>query len=108
MTAIVLDTEAMSLLARPVCLGRGDTDGQGFASLVGGVLHEASAGSVDMVDAHCVATAVENGGGVVIVSDIGDLERLGLEDPYWRCRAAVSLKSSALAISARRPRLALW
>jgi hypothetical protein len=42
------------------------------------------------------------------VSDIGDLERLGLEDPYWRCRAAVSLKSSALAISARRPRLALW
>ena len=128
MTAIVLDAEAMSLLARPepasaevmaavkaaanvrkpvivpavvlaelyrgparvaavnsllrqkeYAVSERDTD-RGFASLVGGVLHGASAGSVDMVDAHCVATAVENGGGVVITSDIGDLERLAA--PY--------------------------
>lgn len=128
MTALVLDSEALSLLARPSSdsaevlaaakaatnvrrpvvvpavvlaeLYRGparvaavnsvlrrkqyalavrDTD-RSLASLVGGVLHGADTTSADMVDAHCVAVAVEHGGGVVITSDVADLERLAA--PY--------------------------
>lgn len=56
-----------------------DTD-QGFARLVGSVLAEAGAGSELMVDAHAVAVAVEDGGGVVITGDADDLSRLA--GPY--------------------------
>ena len=47
-----------------------------FARLVGGVLFGASAGSEDMVDAHCVAAAAEHGRGVVLTGDEKDLNRL--------------------------------
>lgn len=47
-----------------------------FARLVGGILNAAGAGSDDMADAHCIAAAVESGGGVVLTGDPLDLERL--------------------------------
>ena len=47
-----------------------------FAKTVGGVLHAARAESEDMVDAHCVAIAVDHGGGTIITSDVDDIERL--------------------------------
>lgn len=53
-----------------------------LASLVGGVLSAAGADSADMVDAHCVAVAVQHGGGTVLTSDVGDIERLSA--PYHR------------------------
>ena len=56
-----------------------DTDPR-LARLVGGVLHAASVGSEDIVDAHVVAVAVETGGGVVLTADVGDLVRLA--SPY--------------------------
>ena len=53
-----------------------DTD-EVLAKFVGGVLAAVSAGSEHMVDAHCVAVAVEAGGrGVVITSDEDDMKRL--------------------------------
>jgi predicted nucleic acid-binding protein len=51
-----------------------------LARIVGGVLHASSSGSEDMVDAHVVALAVEEGGGVVLTGDTDDLERLA--GPY--------------------------
>lgn len=52
-----------------------DTD-RTMARLVGAVLAAAGAGSEHLADAHVVATAVESGGGVVLTTDVGDLERL--------------------------------
>lgn len=56
-----------------------DTD-RALASIVGGVLAASGADSADMVDAHCVAVAVQHGGGTVLTSDVGDIERLAT--PY--------------------------
>ena len=57
-----------SLLSREVeALELRDTD-RVLARLVGGVLAAARAGSEDLADAHVVATAVEAGGGVVLLS----------------------------------------
>ncbi len=64
-----------------------DTD-QSLAKFVGGVLAAASAGSEDMVDAHCVAVAVESGGrGVVITSDEHDMTRLAAPHPNIAVRS---------------------
>jgi predicted nucleic acid-binding protein len=56
-----------------------DTDSQ-LARLVGSVLAQASMGSAHIVDAHAVALAVEDGGGVVLTADHADLRRLAA--PY--------------------------
>jgi len=56
-----------------------DTD-RSFAHLVRGVLAAAEAGSELLADAHAVAAAVEVGGGLVLTSDVADLERLAA--PY--------------------------
>ncbi len=56
-----------------------DTDRQ-LARLVGAILAESGSGSEELVDAHAVAVAVEEGGGVVLTGDKGDLERLAA--PY--------------------------
>lgn len=56
-----------------------NTDRQ-LARLVGSVLAQASLGSAQMVDAHAVAIAVEDGGGVVLTANRKDLERLA--GPY--------------------------
>ena len=52
-----------------------DTDRR-FAAVVGGVLAGMGADSTDMVDAHCVAAAVEQGGGTILTTDVKDIERL--------------------------------
>ncbi len=52
-----------------------DTDRQ-LARIVGSVLSQASLSSAHIVDAHAVALAVEDGGGVVLTPDVADLERL--------------------------------
>ena len=57
-----------------------DTD-RSLASFVGGVLAAAGAGTEDIVDAHCVATVVEQGRGVVLTSDPTDLTRLAAPYP---------------------------
>jgi predicted nucleic acid-binding protein len=56
-----------------------DTD-RTLARLVGGILAEAGAGSEFLADAHAVAVAVEDGGGVVLTGDADDLSRLAA--PY--------------------------
>jgi len=56
-----------------------DTD-RGLARLVGAVLAEAGVGSEYLADAHAVAAAVEDGGGVVLTGDPDDLSRLAA--PY--------------------------
>jgi predicted nucleic acid-binding protein len=56
-----------------------DTD-RIMARLVGGILAEAGAGSELLADAHAVAAAVEDGGGVVLTGDVDDLSRLAA--PY--------------------------
>lgn len=56
-----------------------DTDRQ-LARVVGSVLFQASMSSAHIVDAHAVALAVEDGGGVVLTADVADLERLAA--PY--------------------------
>lgn len=48
---------------------------QALARTVGRLLHQAGAGSENLVDAHAVALAM-NGGGVVLTGDPNDLERL--------------------------------
>jgi predicted nucleic acid-binding protein len=58
-----------------------DTD-RHFARIVGGVLAGAGAGSDMIVDAHVVAIAVEQGGGVVVTGDVEDLERLSGPYPH--------------------------
>ncbi|MGH1502962.1 MAG: type II toxin-antitoxin system VapC family toxin [Acidimicrobiales bacterium] len=66
-------------LSRETGLVVRDTD-RSVARLVGGILHAAGAGSVDLADAHCVACAVEAGGGVVLTGDPRDIGRLAA--PY--------------------------
>jgi hypothetical protein len=56
-----------------------DTDRQ-LARLVGSILAEASLSSEQMADAHVVAVALEDGGGVVLTGDEEDLKRLAA--PY--------------------------
>ena len=70
-------------LTRETGLTIRDTD-RSLARLVGGVLHAASAGSQDLADAHCVAAAVEAGGGVIVTSDADDLTRLSAAYPNVR------------------------
>ena len=56
-----------------------DTD-RGLARLIGALLAEAGAGSGLFADAHPVAVAVEDGGGVIQTADPDDLTRLAA--PY--------------------------
>lgn len=67
-------------LSRETGLTIRDTD-RTLARLVGSVLHGASAGSEHLADAHCVAAAVEAGGGLIITGDHGDLTRLSAAYP---------------------------
>lgn len=60
-----------------------DTDFM-LARQVGAVLHGSSAGSADIVDAHVVAVCARYGGGLVITSDTGDIERLAAAVPSAR------------------------
>ncbi len=69
----MLSREEADLLLR-------DTDRM-LASFVGDVLAAAGAGSEDIVDAHCVATTVEQGRGVVLTADESDLNRLAARFP---------------------------
>jgi predicted nucleic acid-binding protein len=55
-----------------------------LARQVGAVLHGASAGSADIVDAHVVAVCALRGGGLVITSDGGDIQRLAAAVPSAR------------------------
>lgn len=64
-----------SLLAREPGLRVRNTD-RVLARYVGAVLYAAKAGSDLLADAHCVATAVEAGGGVVVTADPTDMARL--------------------------------
>ena len=64
-----------SLLARERGLRVRNTD-RVLARYVGAVLYAANADSDLLADAHCVATAVEAGGGVVVTGDPDDLTRL--------------------------------
>jgi predicted nucleic acid-binding protein len=57
-----------------------DTD-RTLASFVGGILASASAGSEDIVDAHCVAAVVERGRGVILTGDPDGLTRLAAAYP---------------------------
>jgi hypothetical protein len=51
-----------------------------LARFVGAVLSVAGAGSEDLADAHVVAVATEDGGGVVLTGDPADMARLAA--PY--------------------------
>lgn len=55
-----------------------------LARQVGAVLYGSSAGSADIVDAHVVAVCARYGGGLVITSDTGDIERLAAAVPSVR------------------------
>lgn len=68
-------------LSRETGLDVRETD-RDFARLVGSVLAASKANSSALVDAHCVAAAVEAGGGVVITGDRHDLERLAAPYPH--------------------------
>ncbi|MEM7337653.1 MAG: type II toxin-antitoxin system VapC family toxin [Actinomycetota bacterium] len=69
-----------SCLSRETGLDVRDTD-RDVARLVGAVLGAAGAGTEDLADAHCVAAAVEAGGGVVVTGDERDLGRLAAPYP---------------------------
>lgn len=69
-----------SCLSRETGLTVRDTD-RDFARLVGAVLGAAKASSEDLADAHCIAAAVEAGGGVVVTGDEKDLGRLAAPYP---------------------------
>jgi len=64
-----------ALLSRDGQLLIKDTNRE-FARFVGGVLAAAGADSTDMVDAHCVATTVAQGGGVILTGDPTGMTRL--------------------------------
>ena len=64
-----------SCLARESAIDVAVTD-RPMAKMVGGILGGAGAGSQDLADAHCVAVAVQAGGGVVLTGDDADLQRL--------------------------------
>jgi predicted nucleic acid-binding protein len=55
-----------------------------LARQVGAVLHGASADSRDLADAHVVAVCALHGGGLVVTSDGGDIERLAQAVPSAR------------------------
>lgn len=78
-----------SLLSREGRLMTRDTT-PAFARFVGGVLAASGADSSLMVDAHCVATAVEHGGGVVLTGDPDDMARLAA--PYSNVIVAALLQ----------------
>lgn len=92
-----------ALLAReePEGLLLHDTD-RTLARLVGALLAEASAGSEHLADAHVVAVAVEDGGGVVLTADPDDLSRLAA--PYRSVVVDVLPGASRAVRSGRRPR----
>lgn len=69
-----------AMLSREWGVALRDTD-RSFARLVGGVLVAAKAGSDLLADAHAVAAAVETGGGVILTSDVDDLEHLAAPYP---------------------------
>lgn len=69
-----------AMLSREAGVTLRNTD-RSFARLVGGVLVAAGAGSDLLADAHAVAAAVETGGGVILTSDVADLERLAAPYP---------------------------
>lgn len=69
-----------SMLSRESGVALRNTD-RSFARLVGGVLVAAGAGSDLLADAHAVAAAVETGGGVILTSDVDDLEHLSAPYP---------------------------
>lgn len=52
-----------------------------LARYVGAVLAAAGADSDDLADAHVIAAAIEDGGGVVLTGDVADLERLAAAYP---------------------------
>jgi predicted nucleic acid-binding protein len=70
-----------SCLRRATGIEVRDTD-PALARMVGGVLAAAGAGSKDLADAHCVATAVEAGGGTILTADPDDLVRLAAALPH--------------------------
>jgi predicted nucleic acid-binding protein len=47
-----------------------------LARLVGTVLEASRAGSEDLVDAHLVAVCIDRGGGLILTTDLLDLQRL--------------------------------
>jgi predicted nucleic acid-binding protein len=55
-----------------------------LARRVGSVLHAAGAGTAEIVDAHAVALAAINGGGIVVTADPDDIERLAASVPAVR------------------------
>ena len=57
-----------------------DTD-RALARLVGAVLSTVRSGSEDLADAHVVAVALDQGGGSVLTTDLGDLTRLAAAHP---------------------------
>jgi predicted nucleic acid-binding protein len=62
-------------LARETGIRVRNTD-RSLARLVGGVLAAAGVGSEQLADAHVIAVAVDQGGGVALTTDVHDLERL--------------------------------
>lgn len=66
---------------QPVSVVATDFD---LARQVGAVLHGSKADSRDMVDAHVVAVCALHGGGLVITSDEGDIQRLANATPSAR------------------------
>jgi predicted nucleic acid-binding protein len=62
-------------LSRETWIRVRDTD-RPLARIVGGVLASAQAGSEHLADAHVIAVAVEQGGGLALTTDIDDLSRL--------------------------------
>ncbi len=70
-----------SCLSRETGLEIRETDRE-FARLVGSVLAAAKADSDLLVDAHCVAAAIEAGGGVVMTGDRRDLDLLATPYPH--------------------------
>lgn len=70
---IAIDAFLSSLRGRGLVIR--DTD-RSLARLVGSVLNAAGVGSDYLADAHAVAAAVEDGGGVVLTGDPGDIQRL--------------------------------
>jgi predicted nucleic acid-binding protein len=67
-------------LSRETAISVRVTD-RSLARLVGGILAASRSDSSDLADAHAVATAVEQGGGVVLTGDTSDLMRLAASYP---------------------------
>ena len=69
-----------SCLSRDAWVDVRDTD-RTFARFVGGVLAAARADSSDIADAHAVAVAVQDGGGIILTGEPTDLNRLSAAYP---------------------------